>query len=434
MEIRPTTDQDLDVFVDTLHAAFGRFPETPTEGGGVWWSALEMDRNLLAMTADGRPVGTAGAYSFELTLPGEILAPAAGVTAVGVLPSHRRQGVLSAMMRHQLTELRARGEFLSVLLASQALIYRRFGYGPATYTQRLTVPRHRAALALPRARASADVSTTVTTTGPDTGTGTGSADVPTTGTGQDSGTGSIELLRRAECGEILEEVYDRYRRAQPGALSRPHRWWALGAGQPPISPAPRYVAVHRDADGTPDGYASYSLDKPGTLTVDETIATADAVSTALARFVLEHDLVTQVVFKHFPPGHPLRWQLADFRAGEVSGDTDWLWVRLLDIPRALTARGWFMDGELVLDVDDPFLGEHGRYLLTVRDGKADCVPTDREPDLSLDVSDLGSVYLGGTAPSTLVRAGHIRAHRPGAAALADALFRAERSPHCLHWF
>jgi hypothetical protein len=74
MEIRPTTDQDLDVFVNTLHAAFGRFPETPAEGGGgVWWAAFEMDRNLLAMTAEGRPVGTAGAYSFELTLPGEIL-------------------------------------------------------------------------------------------------------------------------------------------------------------------------------------------------------------------------------------------------------------------------------------------------------------------------------------------------------------------------
>jgi predicted acetyltransferase len=93
-----------------------------------------------------------------------------------------------------------------------------------------------------------------------------------------------------------------------------------------------------------------------------------------------------------------------------------------------------MDGELVLDVDDPFLGEHNRYLLTVRGGKAVCVPTDREPDLSLDVSELASVYLGGTAPSTLVRAGHIRAHHRGAAALADALFRTERTPHCLHWF
>ncbi|WP_439379120.1 GNAT family N-acetyltransferase [Amycolatopsis lexingtonensis] len=404
MEIRPTTDQDLDAFVATFHTALGRFPETPGEDGGVWWSALEMDRNLLAVTSDGQPVGTAGTYSFELTLPGEILAPAAGVTAVGVLPSHRRRGVLSAMMRRQLADLRARGEFLGVLLASEAVIYRRFGYGPATYTQQLTVPRHQAGPALPRARTATEAP------------------------------GSVEVWPRAGCVGTMEEVYDRYRRAQPGALSRPRRWWSSGAGQPPISPAPRYVAVHRDADGVADGYASYAIGDPRTLTVDETIAADDAVFTALARFALEHDLVTDVVFKHVPPGHPLRWQLADFRAGQVGGDTDWLWVRLLDAPRALTARGWSADGELVLDVTDPFLAERGRYLLTVRDGKAECVPSDREPDLSLDVSDLGSIYLGGTTPSTLVRAGHIEAHHPGAAAVADALFRAERAPHCLHWF
>ncbi|MCZ4611314.1 GNAT family N-acetyltransferase [Streptomyces sp. Lzd4kr] len=406
MEIRSATDEDRDVFVDTVHAAFGRFAETPVEDGGLWWSALEMDHCLLALAADERPIGTAAVHPFELTLPGGTLVPAPGVTAVGVLPSHRRQGVLSAMMRHLLAELRARGEVLSVLLASEAPIYGRFGYGPATYTARLTVPRHRAALAIPRAHQAVDA----------------------------RANGSIEVLRRAECGDILEEVYDRYRRAQPGALSRPHRWWALRAGQPPISPAPRYVALHRDAHGIPDGYASYSIGEANTLTVDETITADDAVFTALARFVLEHDLVSQVVFKHVPADHPLRWQLADFRAGEVSGDTDWLWVRLLDVPRALTARGWFTDGELVLDVEDPFLGERNRYLLAVRDGKADCVPTDREPDLSLDVRDLGSLYLGGTAPSTLVRAGHIRAHRPGAATLADTIFRTERSPHCLHWF
>ncbi|MFI9360173.1 GNAT family N-acetyltransferase [Kitasatospora sp. NPDC053057] len=406
MDIRSTTDQDLDVFVDTLHTAFGRFPETPAEdGSGVWWAAVEPDRSLLAVAEDGRPVGTAGAYSFELTLPGGTVTPVSGVSHVGVLPTHRRRGVLTALQRHQLAELRARGEFLSVLLASEAPIYGRFGYGPATYTGNLKVARHGAGFDLPRAR--------------------GAADAPAPGT--------VEVLRRAECGDLLEEVYDRYRRAQPGALSRPHRWWALGAGQPPVARAPRYVAVHRDADGLPDGYATYTLDGE-TLKVDETIAADDAVTTALVRFLLGHDLVTQVLFKHFPPGHPLRWQLADFRAAEPNYDTDWLWVRLLDVPGALTARGWFVDGELVLDVDDPFLGERARHLLTVRDGKAECVPTDREPDLSLDVRDLGSIYLGGTAPSTLVRAGHIRAHRPEAAALADALFRAERPPHCLHWF
>ncbi|MFF5494155.1 GNAT family N-acetyltransferase [Streptomyces aquilus] len=403
MEIRSTTDEDLEVFVDTVHAAFGRFPETPVDGGGLWWSALETDRCLLALTADGRPVGTAASHAFELTLPGAALASAPGVTAVGVLPSHRRQGVLSAMMRHQLAEFRDRGEFLSVLLASEATIYGRFGYGPATYTGRLTVPRRQAELSAPRA-------------------------------GGPAGTGSVEVLRRAECGELLEEVYDRYRRAQPGALSRPHRWWALRAGQPPISPAPRYVAVHRDADGVPDGYASYSLGEHETLKVDETITTDSAVFTALARFLLGHDLVGKVVFQHVPPQHPLRWQLADFRAGEAGGDTDWLWVRLLDVPRALTARGWFTDGELVLDVEDPFLAERGRWLLTVSEGKADCVPTDRAPDLSLDIRDLGSIYLGGTAPSTLVRAGHIRAHRADAVPLADVLFRGDQLPHCLHWF
>lgn len=405
MEIRSTSEQDLGAYVDTLHAAFGRFAETPDDGRGVWWSALEMDRGILATAADGRPVGTAGAYSFELTLPGAIPVPVGGVSMVGVLPSHRRRGVLTAMMRYQLAELRARGEFLSVLLASEASIYGRFGYGPATYTHQLTVPRHRGAFTRPRAGGEAGVDT-----------------------------GTIEVLRRAECGAVLEEVYDRYRRAQPGALSRPHRWWDLGAGQPPVSPAPRYIALHRDADGVPDGYAAYAIGESDTLTVDETIACEDSVFTALARFVLGHDLVGQVVFKHVPPGHPLRRQLADFRAAQVGGDTDWLWVRLLDVPGALTARGWFTDGELVLDVDDPFLGERRRHLLTVRDGKPDCVPTDREPDLSLDVQDLGSVYLGGTAPSTLVRAGHIRAHRPDAVPLADALFRAERAPHCLHWF
>ncbi|MFE6763170.1 GNAT family N-acetyltransferase [Streptomyces sp. NPDC057689] len=403
MEIRPTTDEDFEVFVATVHTAFGQFPETPVGDGGRWWSALEMDRGLLAVASDGKPVGTAAAYSFDLTLPGGTTVPVAGVTAVGVLPSHRRRGVLSAMMRHQLADVRERGGFLSVLLASEARIYGRFGYGPATSTARLTVERHKAQWAAAR------------------------------GTAVEDGAGSVEVLRRDGCGEILEAVYDRYRRAQPGALSRPHRWWDLGAGQPPVARTPRYVAVHRDADGTPDGYASYSTDS-GTLTVDETIAVDDAAFTALARYVLGHDLVTKVVFRHLPAEHPLRWQLDDPRAGEVGGVTDWLWVRLLDVPRALTARGWFADGELVLDVDDPFLGEHGRYLLTVRDGEAECVPTDRRPDLSLDVRDLGSVYLGGTRPSTLVRAGHIRAHDPAAAARADALFGSDVAPHCLHWF
>lgn len=239
--------------------------------------------------------------------------------------------------------------------------------------------------------------------------------------------GEIEVLKRSEATEVMSGIYDRYRRSQPGALARPTRWWQLGAGMPPVAPAPRYVAVHRD------GYAVYSL-ADGTLTIDEIIAGDDEVFATLARFALDHDLVTEVVFRHLPTGHPLRWRLADFNAGQMSGEMDWLWVRLLDVPRALEARRYLDDGELVLDVTDPFLGEHGRHLLTIVDGRATCTRTDRAPDLSLDVRDLGSVYLGGTAPSTLIRAGYIRAHSAKAAEKADALFRAERPPHCLHWF
>ena len=415
IQIRCTTDQDRDVFVSTLHAAFARFPETPNEdGSGVFWSAWEMERNLLATTAQGRPIGTAAAYSFELTLPGGAIAPATGVTNIGVMPSHRRQGVMTAMVRRQFDDVRERGEYLVVLLAMEATIYQRFGYGPATYHHELTVTRHRATFAPARARRC-------------------TASAVGTGTETDQPPGSVEVLARAECGELLEQIYDRYRRAQPGALNRPHRWWARGAGHPPVSAAPRYIAVHRDAAGTADDYASYLLEA-GTLTVDEIIATDDAVSTALARFALEHDLVHEVVFQRCPLDLPLRWQLADFRAARVSDDGDYLWVRLLDVPRALTSRGWFRDGDLVLDVDDPFLDERDRYLLTVRAGRADCVTTDRAPDLSLDVSDLASIYLGGTLPSTLVRAGHVQAHHQGAAAQADALFRTERFPHCVHEF
>ncbi|MFI5528873.1 GNAT family N-acetyltransferase [Kitasatospora sp. NPDC051853] len=402
MQIRPTTEQDLDLFVETMYAAFARFPDGPADSPGGWFSALEPERGLFALDGTGRPVGTAAAYSFELTLPGGALTPVSGVSAVGVLPTHRRRGALTALMRRQLADLRARGEHLAVLLASEALIYRRFGYGPATYTGRLTVQRSRAGLTPSRAGR------------PDTGT--------------------VEILRRSECTDLLAQVYDRYRRTQPGALSRPPRWWARGAGQPPVAPAARYVAVHRDADGTPDGYATYSISEPDTLVVDETIAADDAVVTALTAFLLRHDLVSKVVLKHFAPDHPLRWQLTDLRAAEASHYDDWLWVRLLDVPAALTSRGWTTDGELVLDVTDPFLGEHHRYALTTRAGEATCTPTDRTPDLTLDISDLGSVFLGGTTPSTLIRAGHVQAHTPDAAATADALFRAERPPHCLHWF
>ncbi|GAB3252080.1 GNAT family N-acetyltransferase [Kineosporia babensis] len=405
MHIRSATEEDREVFSHTLHAAFGRYPESPADGDGYWWSALQMERSLIAYTADGRPVGTSGTHAFELTLPGEAIVPAAGVTAVGVVPTHRRQGVLTALTRHQFAQLRSQGQFLAVLLASEAPIYGRFGFGPATYTTKLTLQRHRSALAGRRAPG---------------------ASAPQAG--------SLEVRLKDDCADLVEGLYDQYRRKQPGALSRPRLWWEKRAGQAPMSPDPRYIALHRNADGALDGYACYNANGSETLTVDEIVALNDSAFTALAQYACNHDLTTTTVLEHVAPGSPLRWQLKDFRGGEVGYDTDWLWVRILDVPRALTARGWFADGELVLDVVDPFLDEQNRYLLSVQDGKAQCRPTDREPDLSLDIRDLGSLYLGGTSPTTLIRAGHIHTHNADGAGRAEALFRTDRLPHCLHWF
>jgi predicted acetyltransferase len=169
--------------------------------------------------------------------------------------------------------------------------------------------------------------------------------------------------------------------------------------------------------------------------VDEIVAVDSTAHHALARFCLSHDLVQQVVLANLPPGHELRWQLADFRAALLTEEQDALWLRLLDVPRALTARRYLGDGRLVLDVQDPFRpATGGRYELTVSQGGARCEPSEREPDLTLDISDLASLYLGGVAPSTLVRAGRIRAHHPQAAARADVLFRTSAPPHCLHAF
>ncbi|HET7659141.1 MAG TPA: GNAT family N-acetyltransferase [Oryzihumus sp.] len=405
MQVRSTTQADHEAFVQAALPAFGMVPgETPR--AKQWWHALEMDRGLV-IEDDGRMVATTGAYTFDLTVPGGRQVPVAGVTCVSVLPTHRRRGLFTALMRRQVQDLRDRGEALAVLLASEGTIYRRCGYGPATTAQTWTVDTARGAFLAPVAD-----------------------------------DGSLELRDRRDAAPVMAEVYDAHARLRHGALGRPARLWEAGAGMPPVSTEHRFVVVHRAADGVPDGYASYVIhdDRAGgngrTLIVDEVVAPEERVRAVLARYCLDHDLVDTVRFARVAADDPLRWRLADVRAAETARSTDWLWVRLLDVPAALAARGYTGSGSLVLQVEDPFCPElSGTFVLDVEDGEAKCARVeDATPDLRLDVADLGSTYLGGVSFTGLVLGGRITECTPGAAALADRLFTTGTAPLCLHWF
>ncbi|HEX8971443.1 GNAT family N-acetyltransferase [Oryzihumus sp.] len=403
--VRATTEADHEAFVRAALPAFGTsYDDTPR--AQQWWHALEMDRGLV-IEDDGRVVATTGAYTFDLTVPGLRQVPVAGVTCVSVLPTHRRRGLFTALMRRQLQDLRDRGEAVAVLLASEATIYRRCGYGPATTAQTWTVEVARGAFLEP---------------------------VPDDG--------RLELSDRRDAGSVMAEVYTAWARGRQGALGRPARLWEVGAGMPPVSTEHRFVIVHRDADGVPDGYASYAIhdDRAGgngrTLLVDEVVAPEERVRAVLARYCLDHDLVDTVRFARVAVDDPLRWRLADVRAAQTARSTDWLWVRLLDVPAALAARGYTGSGSLVLQVEDPFCPDlSGTFALDVEDGEAKCARVeDAAPDLRLDVADLGSAYLGGVPFTGLVLGGRVTECTPGAAALADRLCTTSTAPLCLHWF
>ena len=205
----------------------------------------------------------------------------------------------------------------------------------------------------------------------------------------------------------------------------------------------RFVVVHTDDAGEPDGAASYRLRWNGhsggenLLAVEDVVATSDAVAMALVDYLLHVDLVTRVEWHAAPVDHPLRWRAADPRAVTVTAEKDHLWLRPLDVARCLAARSYAAADALVVEVvddDRPEVG--GRFRLDAEpaaqgtEGGAECARTTAAPDLTLAVADLGALLLGGVAWATLRRAGLIDEHTPEAVRRADGLFRPERPPYC----
>jgi len=416
--IRPVRPEEFDTFHTVAVHAFHSSPLTQDERQLVT-SRLEFDRSLAAF--DGpTPVGTAAAYSFQLTVPGSQI-PAAGVAWVAVLPSYRRRGVLSSLMRSQLADVRDRGEPLAVLWASESVIYARFGYGRAMWHADFTLYRGEAALA---------------------------RIAPTDGGMR------LRIADPAAAMPELAKVYDAVLPSRPGFIARNETWWQSVVHDPPDrrhGTSPLHCVLAED-DGGPRGYALYSAVNrwdgdtslpDSALTVREMVGADAAASAALAADLLSRDLTTEFRFRGRPVDDPLLHQLADPRRARTRLK-DALWVRIIDVPGALARRRYSCPADAVIEVRDDLLPSNaGRWRLTTvgpaPDGiglRASCVPAgDGDPaDVALDVAELGAAYLGGTPLGALAAAGLVTGRRPGAVRQLSAALSWDLAPWCLFNF
>ena len=371
---------------------------------------MDPDRFILAV-ADGVDAGASGNFGFQLTLPGGAQVPVAGVGDVGVITSHRRRGILRSMMAWLFEDAVERGEVASLLTASQATIYGRFGFGMAEPLRRIEVPVTSSQLR---------------------------DDVPVA-------EGSVRVHDVAHDRDLLLEqlpgLHDRC--ATSGSLTRTAQWWSVVLGE-----AETYVGghtsqralVHCDTAGDPDGYAIYRNEErwgdhgsQGVLEVREVVGASPAVELALWKALFEVDLIV-AVRAALPAHHLLDDALVDLRAMRCSAFRDHMWLRPLDVPALLGARTYSADGVLTLSVEDrsrPATG--GTFRLQVESGAATCERVSSAPvgpagaDVALPVSDLGARVLGAGSFRAVARVGRIQGE-PDALALADAMFDADPPP------
>ncbi|WP_164555563.1 MULTISPECIES: GNAT family N-acetyltransferase [unclassified Streptomyces] len=369
------------------------------------WAAADIEDEAfhpIATFVDGTCVGASATISFEVTVPGGRTGRMAGVTATGVIATHRRRGYLRRMMQAMFEAALERGEPLAMLSASEGGIYGRYGFSPATHRTRWELSRHEAAL-LPAE--------------PDPG--------------------SLELVGAAQAKESWPGVHAQVRAHRVGEIGpRPGRWDGL-SDEPDGTNGPLRFLVHRDRHGTVDGIANFRLpwsrtrEHAGTLVVEALEATNPVAYRALWGVLIDFDLTRTVVAAGRPRDEPLRWMLTNPRAMRVTRQTDNLWARLLDVPRALTQRSYPTPGELTFTMRDDRMcpANNGTWRLAADGSAATCVPTGEAADLTLTPAALGSLYLGGMSASHLAYAGHITAHTAGALDRLTRMFRTDPEPH-----
>jgi len=421
--LRPVQAEEFDAYYAVDAHAFHNGPLTPRKREQRL-RQFEADRSLGAFDGD-EPVGIAGIYSFQMAVPGAVV-PAAGVTWVAVLPTHRRQGIMTSLMHRQLRDVRDRGETFAVLWSSESALYGRFGYGPASWQASFQLGRGDGAPA--RRGPAREPGLRVRIAGPE--------------------------AARAELGKVYETVLP----TRPGMFARDALWWnrVLSSNDDGLSGGdPVRCVIAEDSSG-PRGYAIYTArnqwDEAGLLpdsklNVSELVADSPAATAALWADLLTRDLTTEFVALLRPADDPLPHLLADpRRARRTVGDA--LWVRLTDLPRALAQRRYASPADVTIEVTDALFPEHrGRWRLRTQAQAArvsggpglaaTCEPagdsTDASgagADLTLDVSALGAAYLGGTALANLAEAGQVTEHRPGALLTLSTAMSWHPSPWC----
>jgi predicted acetyltransferase len=403
--LRPATAEEWGPWLQAMSGAFG---ETPTEPYLTTPPpTAELDRSL-GLFEGGQVLATSGLYSRTLTVPGGVV-PCAGVTWVTVAPTVRRRGVLTEMMRRQLTELHEQErEPVAALWASEAPIYGRFGYAPAAYRGGLTGRTERLRLR------------------PDI----------------DLGTGQVALVDRETYQPAATAVYDAVRRFVPGNLARDERWWDRRVRDLPDqrdgATALRFL-LHTETDGTVTGYAAWRIkgtwnddtgETDGTLIVEEVRASSTSAYASLWKVLLSVDLVRTVKAPLASPDDPLRHLVTDGRA-LATRQIEALRVRLVDVGRALSARRYPAPIDFVFEVRDPFCEWNaGRWHLWGHPAGAFCDRTDRDPDIVLGIEELSAIYLGGVSLASLQAAGRVTEVSPGAVTQASTAFGWPVTPWC----
>jgi predicted acetyltransferase len=351
--------------------------------------------------AGGRWVATLLSDERRLTVPGGADLAVDALTAVTVAATHRRRGLMSGMIEQSLAAARERGDPLSVLIAAAWPIYGRFGYGPAALAANYRVDSRRA------------------------GHGIGDPS-------------RLRQIDHAEAGEIAPSVFAAARAERAGQIDRPPVWWhrLLGLdGYAPDDELPPNWLVH-EGDGGPDAVVAwkpageFGLAQPdGVVEVWDLATCGEVAYRDTWAYLCGVDNVREVTIRHRPLDEPIRWLLGDGRALVQTECVDFLWLCVLDVAAALSARRYTVSGELVLDVP----GE-GRYRLQADASGARCEATTGRADLELDRRALASIYLGGFRLRALTIGGGVRELTPGALDRADIMFSTSLAPWCATWF